>query len=47
MSELLLNVWCMKKKLKVKYYPMINIEQTDGFIEEKLHRLHRYLKNHI
>lgn len=33
LSELLLNVWCKKQKLMIKYYPIANIEKKRGIAE--------------
>ena len=42
MSELLLNVWCIKNKLRIKHYSMINTENTEGIIKEKIRKIKRY-----
>lgn len=44
LSELLLNVWCIKQDLKIKYYPIINIERKSGlvnYLKQEYHELRK------
>lgn len=43
LSELLINVWVLNKKLKVKYLPMLETEKNNYFC----YKIKRYLRNFI